>query len=202
MLSSLKELVNAAGPRRISVLGLPPTPLRIYTDASFEGGELRLGWIILRSHVCLAAGTTLVPNSVLDAWKPRHQQIFQGEALCVLVVPALHPKLLFQEDAIWFVDNQAALSAAIRGGCRETDVHEIAYAAATLRTRLSFRCWFEWVDSDSNPSDGLSRVGLRCEFIASQGWAAQEFLLPALFAGPADVLDSMISRLNAETVGG
>eukprot|EP00439_Symbiodinium_sp_Y106_P049214 s186_g6.t1 len=146
VLSSLKELVNAAGPRRISVLGLPPTPLRIYTDASFEGGELRLGWIILRSHVCLAAGTTLVPNSVLDTWKPRHQQIFPGEALCVLVVPALHPKLLFQEDAIWFVDNQAALSAAIRGGCRETDVHEIAYAAATLRTRLSFRCWFEWVD--------------------------------------------------------
>ena len=167
VLSSLKELVNAAGPHRISVLGLPPTPLRIYTDASFEGGELRLGWIILRSHVCLAAGTTLVPNSVLDAWKPRHQPIFPGEGLCVLVVPALHPKLLFQEDAIWFVDNQAALSAAIRSGCRETDVHEIAYAAATLRTRLSFRCWFEWVDSDSNPSDGLSRVGLRCEFIAS-----------------------------------
>ena len=40
------------------------------------------------------------------------------------------------------------------------------YAAATLRTRLSLRCWFEWVDSDSNPSDGLSRVGLLCEFIA------------------------------------
>ena len=169
VLSSLKELVSAAGPRKISVLGLPPPPLRIYGDASFENGELRLGWIILRDFVCLAAGTTVVPPGVLDAWKPRDQQIFPGEALCVLVVPALHPQLLSQEDAIWFVDNQAALSAAIRGGCREADVHAIAYAAATLRTRLSLRCWFEWVDSDSNPSDGLSRVGLLCEFIASQG---------------------------------
>ncbi|CAE7257437.1 unnamed protein product [Symbiodinium microadriaticum] len=201
VLSSLKDLVLAAGPRKISVLGNPPSPLCIYTDASFENGELRLGWIILRDRVCLAAGTSVVPPSVLDAWKPRSQQIFPGEALCVLVVPALHPQLLFQEDAVWFVDNQAALVAAIKGGCRETDVHAIAYAAATLRTRLSFRCWFEWVDSDSNPSDGLSRVGLQCEFIASQGWSAEEFVLPDLFANPADVLSSMASRLNAETVG-
>ena len=201
VLSSLKDLVMAAGPRKIAVLGSPPSPLCIYTDASFENDELRLGWIILRDRVCLAAGTTVVPPSVLDAWKPRTQQIFPGEALCVLVVPALHPQLLYQEDAAWFVDNQAALAAAIKGGCRETDVHAIAYAAATLRTKLSFRCWFEWVDSDSNPSDGLSRVGLQCDFIASQGWSAEEFVLPALFANPADVLASMSSRLNAETVG-
>ena len=82
---------------------------------------------------------------------------------------------------------------------RPTSTRFIAYATATLRTRLSFRCWFEWVDSDSNPSDG--RVGLQCEFIASQGWSAEEFALPALFANPADILDSMSSRLNAETVG-
>ena len=114
VLSSLKELVSAAGPRKIlcSACRLPHFASTV--NASFENGELRLGWIVLRDFTCLAAGTTVVPPGVLDAWKPRDQQIFPGEALCVLVVPALHPQLLSQEDAIWFVDNQAALSAAIR----------------------------------------------------------------------------------------
>ncbi|CAE7466822.1 unnamed protein product [Symbiodinium microadriaticum] len=159
VLDCLRRMVISARPRFISIFGPPAPLLRIYSDASFEGGVLRLGWLLFDGDVCVVAGTAAVPDQLLSSWKQRKQQIFPGESLCMLVVPLLHGAHLQDRDAIWFVDNMGALSASIKGGSREVDVHLIALAAASLRTPLAFRPWFEWVDSDSNPSDGLSRLG-------------------------------------------
>ena len=35
--------------------------------------------------------------------------------------------------------------------------------------------WYEWVDSDSNPADGLSRDGVHDEWTLRQGWELTEF---------------------------
>ena len=40
------------------------------------------------------------------------------------------------------------------------------------------RLWFEWIDSDSNPSDGLSRAGLADEWTRAQGFELLEELPP------------------------
>ena len=34
--------------------------------------------------------------------------------------------------------------------------------------------WFEWIDSDSNPSDGLSRLGIEDPWTTAQGWQLQD----------------------------
>ncbi len=36
------------------------------------------------------------------------------------------------------------------------------------------RVWFEWVDSDSNPADGLSRDGILDSWSIAQGWDLAE----------------------------
>ena len=35
---------------------------------------------------------------------------------------------------------------------------------------LESRIWFEWVDSDANPADGLSRMGIADPWTARQNW--------------------------------
>ena len=36
--------------------------------------------------------------------------------------------------------------------------------------KYHIRIWYEWIDSNSNPADGLSRDGLLDEWTVRQGW--------------------------------
>ena len=39
-----------------------------------------------------------------------------------------------------------------------------------LMLKYGIRIWFEWIDSDSNPADGLSRDGCLDVWTLTQGW--------------------------------
>ena len=45
----------------------------------------------------------------------------------------------------------------------------IAEAPQLLWALRRVRVWIEWIDSESNPSDGLSRDGVLCNWCASKG---------------------------------
>ncbi len=75
-----------ASPLRI---GMTPV-FRIYSDASFEDGALRLGWVCFPPQAQAFGGTCSVPESVIHSWHDRKQQIFPGETLCGLIVPWFH----------------------------------------------------------------------------------------------------------------
>ena len=85
-------------------------------------------------------------------------------------------------DVIWFIDNEAACSALIRGSSTSEDVQDITEAAALMSSLLGCRVWYEWIDSSSNVSDGLSRVGLACELAQSLCTSLVE-VTPALWQG-------------------
>ena len=70
------------------------------------------------------------------------------------------PALFADHEILWFCDNEAAVSTIIRGACRPEDINGFAEASTILSARLGARIWVEWIDSKSNPSDGLSRSGL------------------------------------------
>ena len=46
----------------------------------------------------------------------------------------------------------------------------VAQAAHWKLHCLGARMWVEWIDSDSNPSDGLSRDGLDDQWALNQDW--------------------------------
>ena len=46
----------------------------------------------------------------------------------------------------------------------------IVQTAHLLWLHLGTRVWIEWIDSASNPADGLSRAGLQDPWTQAQGW--------------------------------
>ena len=123
-----KLIISHADPRDVFVAGpsKEPVVVYVYSDASFEAGILRLGWVIF--HPCLPTigGSCAVPTATLASWAPRRQQIYPGETLCGLMVPVLHPDRFRNADVIWYIDNEAAASSLVRGSSKQLDVHMIA----------------------------------------------------------------------------
>ena len=105
---------------------------------------------------------------------PRKTQIFAAEAIAPLVALLLMPELLRGPDVIWFVDNEAAVSSLIRGSSKSEDVGHLAAAVHVTCLELGVRIWYEWIDSKSNPADGLSRAGLSDQWTREQSWHLHE----------------------------
>ena len=80
-LEMLRHLVANYRPREVPLLNRDSPVLRGYSDASFEGGELRLGWVLFPPGCQPVGGTCLVPPAVLQSWNVRQQQTFPGESL-------------------------------------------------------------------------------------------------------------------------
>ena len=178
-LSLLAQVVLSARPRDLYVGISPSCPMVVYSDASFEHSTLRLGWVIFARETPPCGGTCLVPPELIKGWIPRQQQIYPGEAVCGIVIPYLLPHLFRGQDILWFVDNEAAVCSLIRATSGQEDVHKICQASQALLGILASRCWFEWIDSDSNPADGLSRDGLQDDWTLRQGWSLTEYQFPA-----------------------
>eukprot|EP00435_Cladocopium_sp_Y103_P063617 s646_g25.t1 len=90
-LALLIDIVRSAPPRDVPVAGPTPPLVVVYSDASFEQGILRLGWVIYTHAHRPVGGTCVVPAATLASWRHRRQQIFPGEALAALVTMALYP---------------------------------------------------------------------------------------------------------------
>lgn len=193
-LQLLIDIVKYAPPRDIVVAGPLRPVVHVYSDASFEHGILRLGWIIFHPVHHPVGGTCVVPQTILDFWQARQQQIYPGEALAALVIPRIHPTLFFETDVLWFIDNEAAVASLIRASSRQPDVHLICLLSHAWIFKQGTRIWYEWIDSASNPSDGLSRDGLNDFWTLQQGWDINEYpfpcdLLPDTFF--SSLLDSL-----------
>ena len=91
-----------------------------------------------------------------------------------------HAEEVRGRDVIFFVDNEAAVAACIRGASRCDDVGLIVQAIQWEALKLDCRLWFEWIDSKSNPSDGLSRDGLDDEWTVAQRWQLEAGHVPEM----------------------
>eukprot|EP00435_Cladocopium_sp_Y103_P010075 s1670_g2.t1 len=111
---------------------------------------------------------------VIAQWKPRAQQIFPGETIAALVIPHLCADVLRDSDVVWFIDNEASAAALVRVTSGEEDILLMVQHAHLQFHALRIRPRFEWIDSESNPADGLSRLGLLDEWTLSQPWHAED----------------------------
>lgn len=199
-LQVLRRAVLLAEPRDITVLRHRQQLVRVYTDASFEAGQLRLGWVIFRQSETPIAGTCLVPQATLAQWKPRTQQIFPGETLAALVLPQLCPNALRGSDVLWFIDNEAAAAALVRVASSESDILFLVQQAHLAFHSLNMRVWFEWIDTEANPADGLSRDGLDDEWTRAQPWSVHEYVFPS-FLTPQQLLHQLAESIDESDSG-
>ena len=184
----LMLMLHLMRPRRIQVLGSVRLPVTVYSDASFQQDfhELpaqervhpRLGWVIFHHN----AGprplgrTESLPEAALSMFTPRATQIFACEAIAIPEAVMNDAEALAGRDITWFIDNEPACSSFIRGCSKCEDVSEVVAIGLLQLQKLNCRVWFEWIDSEANPSDGLSREGLQDRWTQEQDWHLEEVL--------------------------
>ena len=156
--------------RALRICGERAPPLLLYTDASwpsiFDGPERtvipRLGWLLLHQDSGSGVGKAM---DIPKAWEEqlfieRRTQIYAAETLAPWMALRFEEERVQGQDLILFIDNQGAMTALITGASRAEDAAWMVHVQHLLWCRLRVRVWIEWVDSDSNPSDGLSREGV------------------------------------------
>ena len=102
---------------------------------------------------------------------------------------------------LWFIDNEAAAAAGIRADSKEDEVNTMVQAAHLLWLHLGCRVWIEWIDSGSNPADGLSRDGLSDSWTRAQPWILSESAVPPwsdITAQPDDLFHALGRDIGLE----
>ena len=180
-LEFLAKLVAALPPKAIQVVCPPALPSILYTDASFEPSLVSLprgGWILSRPDAPVQGHSIEIAAAVVASWEDRATHITPAEAWTVFAALAEHAKELSGQDVIAFIDNEAAAASIIRGDSAHHDMADIAQGIQWLAVRHRIRLWVEWMDSGSNPADGLSRDGHADPWTARQGWELAPGRLP------------------------
>ena len=194
----LIETLPVLGPRSARIMGPTPQPTVIYSDASWpqfmtpeeavmKGEPPRLGWVVFTPEGRPQGFSLELGLEFMAVLFPRKTQILAAEAVAVLTALVLSPELLAGREIVWFVDNEAALSSLVRGTSRAEDVGHIAACTQLAMMEHSCSAWYEWIDSASNPSDGLSRDGVLDEWTIEQGWDLIE-IPPTAFQKVAEYL--------------
>ena len=141
---------------------MPQQPRTVYSDASVEPDTLpRSRWVCIdeRGHIALVR-TLDLDKDTLSTWLPRKTQHVTAETCCLPTGVLDCPEFFVGQDIIRVADNEASVSTIIRGTCTPDDINHLAEATMTMMALLRCRLWVEWMDSNSNPADGLSRQGL------------------------------------------
>ena len=90
------------------------------------------------------------------------QYIGQLEALAAAAADFTCPFSLQDAYVTYYVDNQGALGALVRGCSTEPELDQLAHAMALRHRTRRLRSWFEYVPSAENvadlPSRGLARA--------------------------------------------
>ena len=180
-LAFLATVALHAPERSILVVGARPPPVVCYTDASFEemsGKPPRLGWVLFDENKQPIGQTADVSWEIVQSWTPRRVYIFPAEAFAAYAAVWNHREMLRGKDILIFIDNEAAAAALIRGSSAADEVNVIAQSLHWLLLEHNIRMWIEWVDSESNVSDGLSRDGLEDAWTMNQNWCLSKGCLP------------------------
>ena len=198
-IESLRFLCRVAltlPPKHLHFFGRRAPPCILYTDASQEENcPITIGWVCFRQRQTIGS-SAVIPQKVVDTWIPRATDIYAGEAFAVLAALWQLAPTMRDQDLIIFVDNEAAAAAMIRGASSSDDVGAVARATHMLALSHGIRFWIEWIDSKSNPSDGLSRLGFKDPWTLAQGWMLVDPILP-----PWDDLKENDNKLVQGTLG-
>ena len=109
------------------------------------------------------------------------------------LLPYNEPDVLTKRDLLSYIDNQGAMEALIKGYSSGSDTAAIACVFHLMAAKLAMRVFFEHVFSDSNISDGMSRLGLQ-DFYAKTKWESYLAKVPDLTnlsAAPLRVLQRL-----------
>ena len=144
------------------------------SDAAFEKSKGSGGFLAVcyePNHRQLRVGRVVdIPLDVYRHWGTHETYIAHLEMLMILVAMIDLAPLLRGRRGVWYIDNVAALMAMVRGRANNADLDKRAEILQGAMFALRIWIYFEWVESDSNWSDGISREGLNDPWQAANGF--------------------------------
>ena len=195
------QVLEVVPPRSVYLKTPSRRPMLLWTDAEYiEGRPIGMGYVLKEqlnpkpSEVVGAACT--LSEEVFRQFLLKKQHIAQGEAFVPYVALYHETARIANCDMIWFVDNIAAAVALIKGASTKEDIMMTTVAIHVLLTKHRIRVWIEYVESASNPSDGLSRDGVQDEWTIRQGWTLKQVECPPFFSRQTAAVDSLSDLLN------
>ena len=129
----------------------------VYTDASDEGGRIRIGALVLVPGQVPHGLVYDVSPELSPLLGAQGTKINQAELLAAPVLIASAHELLRGRDLLWFIDNTSAESALVKAGSPTETMCRLALMATAALAGLGARAWYEHVESDDNPADVFSR---------------------------------------------
>ena len=100
-----------------------------------------------------------IPQHFVDALSHRKYQIMPLELMAAAGMVFTYGLILRGEDIMFFIDNQSLCCSFVKGCSRSWDIQIIATCWHLVCLQMGCRVWIEWVPSESNPADILSREG-------------------------------------------
>jgi len=98
-------------------------------------------------------------------------------------VLTLGAKFLQNRQVVFFCDNTSALSAAVHGYSKATDMANMTNELHLHLAKLQISAWFEWVPSLANIADLPSRIETSSDFAYYKALDIQEW--PGVFQLPS-----------------
>jgi len=173
--------------RRLNCTSVKQPLVIIASDAQADPGtQPGCGYVLLDARGGRkVAGCCSIAESMLDTWgypEARRQQGGNPIAICEAAVIAtaalIEAPHLAGTDILWFVDNTTALHAFVKGTSANAEVERAAQIVHFLAYRYDLRIWFEFVESEANWTDGISRDLQQDAFCRDNDFPIEQFALP------------------------
>ena len=170
------EILQTA-PRRVYNLHPFPASKRflVASDAAYEAGRGSGGFLFVlrpgQASESRDAREVDLPDSLYAIWGPQKTYIAQLELFMILVGITNFAPSIRGSRGIWFVDNIAALMALVRGRSDSQSLDLLAKQIHAALFAIGADIYFEWIASEANWSDGISRTGLADQWYRQNGFS-------------------------------
>ena len=136
-------------------------PLVLYTDASDvpDRQPQRLVGAVLfipETHSLLYSAQE-VPQSMVEAWRPRKSYMGQLELVAPLWALSLWDSYIRERSILLFVDNDSAAANLVKGYSPQPDSAHLVGSFWVTAAQLKLHVYIDHVESKSNLADGPSR---------------------------------------------
>jgi hypothetical protein len=140
----------------------------VASDAAYEDGRGTAGFLIVLDPATPEESrygvVVEIPAGLYPRWGDMGTYISQlellmGAAALLVFAPRLRGRI-----GVWFIDNVPALMALVGGGSRVPSLDEISLLVHPGMFALKAQAFYEWVASEANWSDGISRKGVEEEW--------------------------------------
>ncbi|CAE7322053.1 unnamed protein product [Symbiodinium sp. CCMP2592] len=154
------QAVLSTTPPRVLRIFDPRPPIHVWTDGAWEDPWAGIGAVVLDTlddSARVFAGC--VPAKLLERWKldVGSQLICEIELYALVTLRRMLQNSLCNRRVIFWLDNEAARTSAIKGLSQSESMYRLAHYLAVIEAEAPCIAWYERVPSFSNIADPPSR---------------------------------------------